>query len=86
MSFFDTSFDPNNHSRALFVVADSWWWFIALSIPFTIVVVFVAWYTAGWSTKQVDQRRKSEVSDLEKVLSYEMTMHEHKPSTGEVAP
>ena len=78
MGFFDTEIDPNKRSRALFFVSETWWWFIALAVPFTIVVLLVSWALAWWSTKQVDERRKSDVSDLEKVLSYEMTPHIHK--------
>lgn len=86
MAFFDTSFDPANHSQSLFVVADTWWWFIALGVPFTILVAVITWASVWWSTKQVVERRKSDVTDLEKILSYEMMTPGHKDSNAEEIP
>ena len=92
MEYFDTSLDPADHSHALFVVSDTWWWFIAVGIPLSVLVMIVTWGSVWWSTKQVDkqaeERRKSDGSDLEKLLSYEMgTSTEHKRmDSDDVAP
>ena len=72
MGFFSTSFGPDGPSQTIFTVADNWWWFLALGIPFTIAVVLLVFVSALWSRKQVDIRRSSDMADMEKILSYEM--------------
>ena len=78
MGFFTTTYDPTNASTIVFAVSNRWWYFLALSVPFTMVVVAVAFGSAAWSRRQVDQRRRSDRTELEKMLSYEMATHEHK--------
>ncbi|KAK3722457.1 hypothetical protein LTR37_002449 [Vermiconidia calcicola] len=74
MGFFSTNFDPRDPSKPLFSVADCWWWFLAFAVPFTIVVLVIAWCSTGWTTAKEEERRRSDMTDLEKMLSYEMTV------------
>jgi hypothetical protein len=78
MGFFTTTYDPTHISAPVFSASDRWWYFLALSVPFTMVVVAVAFGSAAWSRRQVDQRCRPDRTELEKMLSYEMATHEHK--------
>lgn len=69
MGFFSTE---QADSGTSFLVSDRWWWFLALAIPFTVVVLLMAWASSWFSLKQAEVRRKSDMTDLEKMLSYEM--------------
>lgn len=42
MGFFSTNLAPGEQQKALFVVSGTWWWFLALSVPFTLTVLLVA--------------------------------------------
>ena len=85
MGFFTTTYDPNNATN-VFSVSSRWWYFLALAVPFTIVVLILAWTSAIWSQRQVEQRKKSDVMDLEKSLSYQMTAHDHKSEVSIIPP
>ena len=71
MGFFGTS-PVGETNEAIFVVADAWWWFLALALPLTAIVLVLTWAIAGWSTRRVERKRSSEINDLEKLFSYSM--------------
>ena len=71
MGFFGTSPDQDT-KEAIFVVGDAWWWFLALALPLTGVVLASTWVIVWWSTRRVERKRSSEIEDLEKLFSYSM--------------
>ena len=86
MGFFSVSFNPNDINSPIFTVSRKWWWFLALSIPFTVGVLLLAWFSAQWTVKEEEVRKRSDLTDLEKMLSYEMTEHEHSSRDDGIPP
>ena len=61
MGFFGTTFDPENHTKAIFSIATSQLWYFALSVPFTVMVVLAVWYF----TMLLERREPWRTGDLE---------------------
>ena len=70
MGFFGTSPNADNTGTA-FLIADAWWWFLALALPFTALTLAITLGSAWWSAKKVEKRRGSEIGDLELLYSKE---------------
>ena len=69
MGFFSSSPSADG-SSTVFSVADVWWWFLALAVPLTLVVLAITYVIAVLTTKRAEKRRASSIGDIEKMYSF----------------
>lgn len=73
MGFFTTNVDDSSEGmRAVFAVSTNWWWYPAVTLPLTAIIVLMIVRDWIWGRVRVSYqwaRRTSIANDLEKVFS-----------------